>query len=194
MGQSVLTPSGASGDLDVLLAASQPGQAAAQPGFVAGPTFGALSTLTLVANQAYLARFVPDAPVTLTKVSFQVTTQDAADPNVSVAIYDALTLARLAVSATAAGSLNTTGVKTVSLVTPVAVGSRRVLYVAISSNTAGVAVIRSGVAGNAALLAVFGATAPNNFALEQAAAHPLPNPIVPVAGGSDFALLFPRTD
>lgn len=132
----------------------------------------------LSANTAYLARFVPAKSRTITKLAFVVSAAASADDACSVAIYDS-SLTRLAVSATTLGKLNTVGIKTVDLTSPLNIEAKAVYYAAFSVGAFGGtgATLRFASWASADVPALFGTAAGVCEAFFKGTSHPLPTSI-----------------
>jgi len=131
-----------------------------------------VSTLAWSANQARFTRFSPSRALTVTSLSFEVTTLDAADPAVDVGIYNA-SLARLVSSGATTGIVTSTGVKNIA-VTATSLTPGSVYYAALSCASATpVFRVVNWVGATAAQL--FGSTAPQIETFLMASAHPLPS-------------------
>ena len=84
---------------------------------------GSITALGVTAaNQGRLFRFVLSEPLALALVAFEVTTLDATDPDIDVAIYDATLTTRIASTGPTAGKATSTGVKSMALTANLAAG------------------------------------------------------------------------
>jgi hypothetical protein len=133
------------------------------------------ATVTVVANQAFVARFVPSKDRTIVKVAFAVSTPASVNDAVDVAIYDAALQLIVSKGATT-GLLNVGGVSVVTLPSAVSLVSGRVYYAALSVGTIGgtAAVLVASAFGGGAGTQLFGAVIPQLEAGIKAASHPLP--------------------
>jgi hypothetical protein len=146
-----------------------------QPGVLA-PTsgLGAATNVTLVANQAFLARFVPSRDMTITKIAFSVTTAAGADDACDVGIFSS-DLATLLVSKGATnGLLNGTGRKVVTVASTQLLAGV-VYYAAFSCGTLGgsAAVVQGFNINSGSVGQLFGDTIPNLLQAIKSTAHPL---------------------
>lgn len=142
---------------------------------------GSSLSLTLVANQANLSRFVPQRNMVVSTLVLTVTTLASADDAIDVGIYSmraAGGLARLVSKGATTGLVNSTGRKTISI-TATKLVAGTVYYVAISCGTLGgtAAVVQAAGFNNADANKLMGTTAPNALALSKATSHPLPDPL-----------------
>lgn len=172
--------------LQLVAAASRGGRENGQRGILAPSGLWAWGSRSLSAQLAYLLRVVPSRPLSITSVTFTVTTAAGSDDPVEIGLYlpSDSNLERTATSGIATGKLNTLGVKSVPLVANLAADSA--VYIAfvcgsIGSTAATVAGASFGSAENATLFGV----APGVFeAGSKSASYPLPATIVaPTAGG-----------
>lgn len=185
------------GQIDRSRAALQglaPGLAMGLPGIVAGPPFGVMSTMGLGLNTTYYARFVPEEDMRITRLNFIVTTFDAANPAVDLAIYDATTLGKLgSIGAPQTGILNSNGTKSLSLSSPTFVAAGTPCYAALGSASNGIAVILARVLNNAFTTQLFGASPPNLYGGNEAA-MPTPATANPSGTSPNLPWLIVRTD
>lgn len=139
-------------------------------------------SLTLTANQAQVARFVPQRNMTINTLSFAVTTAAGSDDAVDVGIYgpnsSAGVLTRLVSKGATTGLLNSTGVKTVSI-TATKLVAGTVYYVALSCGTIGTtaATIASNGMNSTIVNALMGSGVPLMIVGSKATSHPLPSTI-----------------
>jgi hypothetical protein len=134
-----------------------------------------VSTLSMAANTAYFARFVPRRQFVVDRVHIRVQTADTADNPVDVGIYDGRTLAKIASTGAVTGKLNSTGVKVIDLTAPVTLEEGQIYYVAVAPGTVTTsAVIQAASIANAGFSEIMGTAAGDYLAGSQAAAHPLP--------------------
>jgi hypothetical protein len=145
------------------------------------------ATVTVVANQAFVARFVPSKDRTIVKVAFAVSTPASVNDAVDVAIYDAALQLIVSKGATT-GLLNVGGVSVITLPSAVNLVSGRVYYAALSVGTIGgtAAVLVASAFGGSAGTQLFGTTIPQLEAGTKATSHPLPASIAspsPAASG-----------
>lgn len=180
-----------------ILRTLSPGDAQGQPGLLAIPPIALIANLVTVANQGYFSRFVPEEDMFVTKISFICTVLDVADPAVDVGIYDASTATptRLASKGSTTGLLTATGVKTVTLPTPVLLTAGNVYAAAFTSASAAVATIQAHNVNAAAILGLFGGSFPASYAMIAAAMLPLPaGPVTVNSATNTNVLLAVRTD
>lgn len=144
---------------------------------------GGQGTTVLVANRALFARLRPERDWLAKSIAFGVTVAATADDAVDVGIFSVVNrvLVRLGSLGATTGRLNTTGVKEITLPTPITLQAGRVYYIGLSVGAVG---------GTAATLAAYaftsgfyngylgisgGVTQPGLFeAGFKDAAHPLP--------------------
>lgn len=176
-----------------------PGASCGYPG--QGPKFpfdmGITNSPAWTANRSLLVRFVPEEDMLVTKISFHLSTLDAGDPGVAVAIYgpdSASPLPLLATSGSLTGVATSTGIKTLALTVPPLLIAGSVYYLALSSASA-VMVVQSFSANGAINLTFFGATAPNLMAGVVGANHPPVTGVTLATGANnEVPLLIARTD
>jgi len=90
----------------------------------------------LAGSRCYFCRVVCPVSQTISKIGFSVTAAATADDPCDVGIYDAAGN-KLGSSGSTTGRLNSTGVKTVNLLAPVAVVAGQVYYAAFGSGPLG---------------------------------------------------------
>jgi hypothetical protein len=115
-----------------------PGVDAAQAGFWA-PALGPYANQGpggLAGSRCYFVRAVCPVSQTISKVGFSVVAAATADDPCDVGVYDAAGN-KLGSSGSTTGRLNSTGAKTVNLLTPVAVVAGQVYYAAFGSGPLG---------------------------------------------------------
>ena len=118
-----------------------------QAGFYApalGP-FAVQRNLALTANRAYLIRVVCPRSMTISRLGFVVGVAASVDDPCDVGIYAANGISLLGSAGSTLGRLNTTGAKTVNLLTPIPLTQGQVYYAAFAHGAIG---------GTAAQLAV----------------------------------------
>lgn len=150
-----------------------------QPGIIAPSTIGwSPAAVGLVANQAFLVRFVPSRKMVASLVAFGVSTAAGADDAIDAGIYDAA-LNRLVSAGATTGKVNATGVKTVNL-TPTALTPGSVYYAALSCGTLGgtAASLRAANFADSTVAQLYGAAVPFMEACFKGTSHPLPTSIV----------------
>lgn len=162
------------------------GRENAQPGLLAPTSRGwNWGQRAVQVNQAYLSRVVPTRQIVVSKIAFVVGTAASVDDAVDVGIYDQA-LARLVSTGSTAGQLNTTGVKVLTLPTPVTLDAGRVYYAAFAAALGGTAAVLVGAAygtwPEAGLL--FGNTAGVADSGTRGSALPLPATMPPPTWGS----------
>lgn len=150
-----------------------------QAGLLA-PTSGAVgpTAVTLVANQAFVVRFVPSRDMTITKIGFVVSTAASIDDPVDVGIFDA-TLARLVSLGATLGLLNSLGVKAPAIAATL-LRAGTVYYAALSCGAIGgtAAQVLGAQFSIANFASIFGASPPQVECALKGASHPLPASIV----------------
>lgn len=148
--------------------------------------------VTMVANRAWLTRFVAPRNMTITKLTFAVTTAAGSDDEVDVGIYGphstANTLTRLGSKGATTGQLNTLGLKTITI-TGVKLVAGTVYYAAISNGAIGTTAATIGGVGlnNTTVNQLMGSTVPLQIVGAKDTSHPLPSTI----GGPSQQLLGP---
>lgn len=179
MGLTILGGGGSSAVADLTL--GFPGILAPPPA-VLPPSYG-LTTLT--ANRAQFSRFVAPKNMTLTGITFEVTTADAGNPNVDVGVFTTAGT-MLASSGATAGKLNAIGDPIVSFTAPLAVTKGTHFWAALSSPSA-TAVIRAYSYQSNNLNVIYGA----GFAVAglQNSLHPLANATISTATNAALALV-----
>lgn len=125
-----------------------------------------LAATALVANQAYLLRFVPSRAMAISKLAFRVTTASGTNDPVDVGIYDAAGT-RVVSSGATTSLLNSTGTKTATVATTVLTAGS-VYYAALAANSAATVSFASGIGDG------FGTAAPAAEVLTKATSYPLP--------------------
>lgn len=149
-------------------------------GIVAPSWPTATSTLLLIANKAYFARFVPSRQMTITLLSFVTTNAATNDDACDVGLYSA-SFVRLGSAGATSGKLNATaGVQTVNLSTSVTLQPGQIYYAGFSCGAVGgtaatVAVAATSGTNVAGLFGTASGVIPMTF---QLTAHPLPDPAV----------------
>lgn len=147
-----------------------------QPGITAPMlALGAYTNVTMVANQAYLARFVPSRNMTIAKISFILSTAAGADDAVDVGIFSSDLTTLLVSKGATTGVLNTAAGRKEITVASTALVAGTVYYAALSCGTlGGTAAVIQGTAINTANNAIlFGSAVPNITQAQKATAHPL---------------------
>lgn len=132
--------------------------------------------IALVANQAYLTRFVTSRSMTIIKIGYGLIIPSGTDDPVDVGIYDAA-WNRLASSGATLAKLNGSArVETVNLSASITLAANTVYYSAISANST--ATLGQAIFGSAFLSIMWGQTAGLADIVVKAASHPLPASIV----------------
>lgn len=136
-----------------------------------GQTTAALTT----SNRAYLARFTVDGDVTVSQISFNVTTAATNDDACDVGIYSAA-YGRLVSAGATTGKLNVTGVQTVTF-TPTTLLAGQIYYAAFSIGTIGGTgpTLSCTSIANTGYADLLGSTAGLRQQSFQGTAHPLPS-------------------
>jgi hypothetical protein len=160
----------------------------AQTGMYAPSGNGHFTVLAApVASRATFVRFVPSRSMTIASMAFAVTTLGA-DVACDVGIYSA-GLVRLGVSTAAASRLATTGVKNISLTSPVPLAARTPYYAAFSCDAGSTAVLLQAQYLSTFGATLYGATAGLVEVDFTAASHPLPATLS-VTGGALNGVFF----
>ncbi len=142
-----------------------------------GDQWSATSVL-LVAGRGYFNRFVVKKTLPGTLIAFVVSTFATADDSIEVALYDS-TGTVIDTSGLVTGKLNTSnGVKTITLPETLLPGT---YYAGMLCPTVGgtAATVFAVGLGSTMMMQIFGATAPNMLACQQAGLATLPATIVP---------------
>lgn len=146
-----------------------PGMLAPEPIWFSTPTTGSLGS----ANTAWLSRVTAQRDMTISAVSFDVTTADGTDPAVDVGIYD-VQGNRLGSSGPVTGQLTSGGLKPIPLTAPVEVKAGVSYYLAISSPSTVWAMRVVSIGSGSTVNRFFGADMPYQRAGAVGTAHPLP--------------------
>jgi hypothetical protein len=137
------------------------------------------ASLTLVANQAHLSRYVPERNMTITKLAYIVTTVAGSDDPVDVAIYSlnpsAGVLSRLNSLGATVGQLNSLGRKVLTIpATRLVAGT--IYYIGLSCGVIGTtaAVILGAGYNSTTAAGLMGTGVPDLITGSKPASHPLP--------------------
>lgn len=164
-----------------------------QAGVVA-PTQNGNETLnlTMVASTAWFSRFTVSRPMTITLISFGVSTAAGADDACDVGIYtpSGADLTRVVSAGATTGKLNATGIKTVAI-TATTLVPRQVYYAGFSCGALGgtAAIIGGATFGASNYNGLFGLSVPQLIFATAAASHPLPASVTAPATVSTSARL-----
>lgn len=157
-----------------------------QAGIVA-PThgLGSNSAIVVTASRGYIARFTPSRPMTITSISFVLTTASSTDDACDVGIFSGDLATKLVSAGATSGKLNgTLGLQTIP-VTATTLAAGQVYYAAFSIGTIGGTVPQFAMSSFAStgMAVAFGATAGLIEQGHQSSAHPLAAPFTPVSTG-----------
>ena len=149
-----------------------------QAGIIA-PTQNGNETLnlTMVASTAWFSRFTVSRPMTITLISFGVSTAAGSDDACDVGIYtpSGADLTRVVSAGATIGKLNATGIKTVTIAATTLLPGQ-VYYAGFSCGTitTTAAVLGGATFGASNYNAMFGTSVPQLIFATKATSHPLP--------------------
>jgi hypothetical protein len=150
-------------------------------------------------NNAFFVRFQAPRALTIAAIAFEVTTADAANPNMDVGIYtvSGLTMTRVASAGATAGKGNATGVQAINLSAPYTLDAGAVYFAGVAA-AAGSVAVRGFNTGAADSMQLFGSASDTArmqyaYALFANAVTPFPASIASPGPPSASVLLGLRT-
>lgn len=162
-----------------------------QAGVYAGsPWNTGVSALT--ASTAYGTRFVPTRDMTIISIAFSVTVVSGVDVNCDVGIYSSILTTRIVASTAAAGSLNSIGVKNISIASTVlSAGTVYYACMSVASITGSPSVLGCVFGGNTPnSTKLFGTGVPQIECFSKSSSHPLPSSLASPNGNPGATPLF----
>jgi len=152
-------------------------------GVPAGAPFVQQSALAITPNRMYVVRFVSPKSLTISKISFCVSTAASADDACDAGIFSGDGATLLGSAGSTLGKLNATGVKTLNLQAPVSLAAGQIYYAAWAGAVGGTSVQTIQFVTRADMCLPFGTAPPNIEAAVKDPGIPIAAPMNPNVAG-----------